>query len=64
MKKSIFLCKTKELNIESILYNEQINKINILINKQKNDIKCEELENLNQNLERQDIIIDISLIYI
>ena len=63
LKKSIFLSKTKELNIESILYNEQINKINILIEnaleiKQQNDIKCEELENLNQNLARQDIIID------
>ena len=63
LKKSLYLSKTKELNIESFLYNEQINKINLLIGnaleiKEQNDIKLEEFESLNQNLERQEIIID------
>ena len=63
LKKTIYLTKTKELSIESKLYNEQINKINVLLEnalqiKEQNDKKANELESLNQNIERQDIIID------
>ena len=63
LKKSVYLTKTKELNIESNLYNEQINKINVLLEnalqiKEQNDNKANEFESLNQNIERQDIIID------
>ena len=63
LKKSLYLTKTKELNIESNLYNEHINKINMLIEnalqiKEQNDIKENELQSLQQNIERQDIIID------
>ena len=63
LKKTIYLTKTKELSIESKLYNEQINKINVLLEnalqiKEQNDKKANELESLNQNIEIQDIIID------
>ena len=63
LKKSLYLTKTKELNIESNLYSEQINKINKLIEnalqiKELNDNKEGEFESLQQNIERQNIIID------
>ena len=52
MKKSIFLCKTKELNIESILYNEQIN--NKLENLQ-NDVKAK-IEKAKKNENELNIL--------
>ena len=62
LKRSLYLTKTKELSIESNLYSQQINKINMLIEnalqiKEQNDNKEGEFESLQQNIERQNIII-------
>ena len=62
IKKSIFLTKLNELNIESLLLEEQINKINafkqrdILI-QEENIKKKENNNNLKLNIERQEQII-------
>ena len=62
LKKSLFITKVKELNIESKLYKQQFNKLitlmdNALKIKQQNDIKLEEFENLKENINKQSIII-------
>ena len=62
LKRSLYMTKPKELNIESIIYKEQINKINSLIEnaliiKEQNDNKENELNTLKENLDRQEIII-------
>ena len=63
LKKSLFLTKSKELNIESKLYKEQIKKIEILIEnglkiREQNDNKINEFSSLKENIERQNLIID------
>ena len=63
MKKSFFLTKSKELSIESNLYNEQINKIKLLIEnalqiKEQNDHKNNDLESLKENIQRQELILN------
>ena len=62
LKRSLYMTKPKELNIESNIYKEQINKINSLIEnalniKEQNDIKQNELNILKENLDKQEIII-------
>ena len=63
LKKSLFVTKTQELNIESNLYNEYINKINSLINnalqtQQRNELQFKELDILERNIEKQNFIMD------
>ena len=62
IKKSLFLTKLNELNIESTLLEEQINKINTFIQRdiliqEENQKKKENLNNLQLNIERQEKII-------
>ena len=63
MKKSLFMTKSKELSIESNLYREHIKKIKVLIEnsieiKEQNDNQMNEFESLQENIERQNLIID------
>ena len=63
MKKNFYLTKSKELTVETNLYNEQINKIKILIEnaleiKEQNDNKNKDIETLKENIHRQQLILD------
>ena len=63
LKKSIFLKKMNELNIESNLLKEQIKKINSLLDnalviKKNNDAKNNEMIKIKENLEKQEKIED------
>ena len=63
MKKNFYLTKSKELTVETNLYNEQINKIKILIEnaleiKEQNDNKNKDIETLKENIQRQQLILD------
>ena len=63
LKKSLFVTKMNELNLESNILELQVNKINSLLSnalkiKEKNEIKTNELENIKENLEKQDTIIN------
>ncbi len=62
LKRSLYLTKIKELNIESKILLQQFNKINILIDnaleiKNENDKTMEEYDNLKENINRQEIIL-------
>ncbi len=62
IKRSLFLTKLNELNIESNLLEEQINKINTFIQRdiqiqEENHKKKDNLLNLQLNIERQEKII-------
>ena len=62
LKRSLYITKTKELNVESKLLQQQFNKINKLIKigldtKNQNDKIMEEYQNLKENINRQEIII-------
>ena len=62
LKKSLFLTKLNELNIEKTLLEEQINKINTFIEKgiliqEENEKKKDNYNNLKLNIERQEKII-------
>ena len=57
------MTKINELNIESILYEEQISKVSTLLNnamlvKEENDKKKEEYASLEENMKKQDEIIN------
>ena len=61
LKKSIFVTKMNELNIESNLLKEQLNKIkslleNALITKNNNENKNKEMLKIKENLEKQEKI--------
>ena len=61
LKKSFYVTKMNELNIESNLLQTQIKKINSLLEnaleiKKNNDIKNEELQKIKENLEKQEKI--------
>ena len=63
LKKSMFLTKMNELNIESNLLKEQIKKINSLLDnalviKKNNDAKNNEMIKIKENLEKQEKIED------
>ena len=63
LKRSIFLTKINELNIETILYEEQISKVTLLLNnaillKEQNDKKKEDLASLEENMIKQEEIIN------
>ena len=63
LKKSLFLTKMNELKTESILLEEQINKINSFINKaflvqEDNNKKKNEYLNLKENIDKQKNIIN------
>ena len=63
LKRSLFMTKINELNIESILYEEQISKVSTLLNnamlvKEENDKKKEEYASLEENMKKQDEIIN------
>ena len=62
LKRSLYLTKIKELNVESKLLQQQSNKINRLIDnaleiKNENDKTMEEYEHLKENINRQEIIL-------
>ena len=62
LKRSLYITKIKELNIESKLLQQQYSKINTLIDnaldiKDENDKTLEEFENLKENINRQKIIL-------
>lgn len=62
LKKSLYITKIKELNIESKLYKQQYNKINSLLEnalkiKEQNDIKIKEYDNLKENIDKQELLI-------
>ena len=61
LKKSIYVTKMNELNIEAILLKEHLNKINSLLEnallmKNNNDEKNKEIIKLKENIEKQDKI--------
>jgi hypothetical protein len=61
LKKSIFVTKMNELNIESNLLKEQLNKINSLLEnaliiKNNNEEKNKEILKIKENLEKQEKI--------
>ena len=62
LKKSLYITKIKELNLESKLYKQQYNKINSLLEnalkiKEQNDIKIKEFDNLKDNINKQELFI-------
>ena len=62
LKRSLYITKIKELNVESKLLQQQFIKINTLIEnaleiKDQNDNAMEEYENLKENINRQEIIL-------
>jgi seryl-tRNA synthetase len=61
-KRSLYITKIKELNVESKVLQQQYNKISTLIDnslelKEQNDKAMEEFENLKENINRQEIIL-------
>ena len=61
LKKSVYATKMNELNIESIILNEEINKIKSLLDNaynlnKKNELKNEEILNIEKNIENQNKI--------
>ena len=61
LKKSIFITKMNELNIESMILKEQLNKINSLLEnaflmKTNNENKNKEILTLKENIEKQEKI--------
>ena len=62
LKKSLFITKMNELNIESNLLESQINKINSLLSialkiKEKNEEKMTEIGTIQENMSKQEKII-------
>ena len=62
LKKSLFITKMNELNIESNLLESQINKINSLLSialkiKAKNEEKLVEIDTIQENISKQEKII-------
>ena len=62
LKKSLFITKMNELNIESNLLESQINKINSLLSislkiKDKNEVKLAEIGSIQENMSKQEKII-------
>ena len=62
LKRSLYITKIKELNVESKVLQQQYNKISTLIDnslelKEQNDKAMEEFENLKENINRQEIIL-------
>ena len=62
LKKSLFITKMNELNIESNLLESQINKINSLLSislniKDKNEVKLAEIGIIQENMSKQEKII-------
>ena len=61
LKKSVFITKMNELNIESLILKEQLNKINSLLEnaflmKNNNENKNKEILKLKENIEKQEKI--------
>ena len=62
LKKSLYITKIKELNLESKLYKQQYNKINSLVEnalkiKEQNDMKIKEFDNFKENINKQELFI-------
>ena len=62
LKKSLYITKIRELNLESKLYKQQYNKINSLLEnalkiKEQNDTKIKEFDNLKDNINKQELFI-------
>ena len=62
LKKSLFITKMNELNIESNLLESQVNKINSLLSlalksKEKNEEKMAEIDIIKENMSKQEKII-------
>jgi len=62
LKKSLYITKIKELNLESKLYKQQYNKINSFLEnalkiKEQNDAKIKEFENFKENINKQELFI-------
>ena len=62
IKKNFYLTKSKELSVETNLYNEQIKKIKVLIEnaleiKEQNDYKNKDIESMKENIQRQELIL-------
>ena len=62
LKKSLYITKIKELNLESKLYKQQYNKINSLLEnalkiKEENDAKIKEIDKMKENINKQELFI-------